>query len=75
VPRVNPRQFCKDCGRHRDEAGHISATGLCFDCAAARQAANLAELRHHRGPRFRYWRRQIAASVGGVLVDDIIEKG
>lgn len=29
------------------------------------------QLAAHRGPYFEHWRRQMAASVGGVLVDDL----
>jgi hypothetical protein len=34
--------------------------------------AELTQLRHHKGPYFDHWRRQMAASVGGVLLDDVV---
>jgi hypothetical protein len=32
---------------------------------------NVIGLSEHRGPEFLRWRRQVAASVGGVLLDDL----
>jgi len=32
--------------------------------------ANTIQLNAHRGPMFDHWRKQMAASVGGVLLDD-----
>jgi len=34
---------------------------------------NVAELRAHAGPSFKRWRQGMAASVGGVLVDDVLD--
>lgn len=55
------------------QAGHISQTGLCPPCSERAFVDNLVQLKTHRGPRFHYWRRRIAASVGGVIVDDLPE--
>lgn len=30
------------------------------------------DLHYHRGPWFEHWRRQMALSVGALLVDDLI---
>lgn len=32
-------------------------------------------MRYHRGPHFKAWRRAMAASVGGVLIDDVLDEG
>jgi hypothetical protein len=46
-----------------------------MDCARAMQAMNIANLRQHDGPFFHKWRVNHAASVGGVLLDELIPKG
>jgi hypothetical protein len=33
---------------------------------------NSAQINAHDGPFFQHWRRQMAASVGGLLVDDLM---
>lgn len=70
MPRKNPRVCCKRCGRHRDEAGHISARGLCADCGIGAMERNAVELATMRGESVARWRRGVAASVGAMLVDD-----
>jgi hypothetical protein len=30
-------------------------------------------MHYHTGPYFKHWRRAMAASVGGVLVDDLLD--
>lgn len=63
---------CRVCRRHRDELGEeLSLTGLCGDCGKARLLANIDAIHGHDGPGFLVWRRSIAASVGGLLVDDL----
>lgn len=47
----------------------MSGRGYCSDCAAARQKTALLQIAEHRGPHFDHWRRQMAACVGGALVD------
>ena len=49
----------------------LSHTRLCVEDSIRinRQAAD--EQHHHRGEFFQRWRRGIAASVGGVLIDDL----
>jgi hypothetical protein len=34
---------------------------------------NIEQINAHSGPFFRHWRRQMAASVGGVLLDDLTD--
>jgi hypothetical protein len=46
---------------------------LCAEHGDERMRDNLSELRAHSGPYFRRWRERIAASVGGVLLDDLRE--
>jgi hypothetical protein len=35
---------------------------------------NARELRAHAGPAFERWRRAVAASVGGVLAEDLLRE-
>jgi hypothetical protein len=72
MPRLE-RKTCQDCRRHVSECGLITHRGFCIECAKRRRAQANLEMRTHSGPTFTKWRRSMAASVGGVLVDDIIE--
>ncbi len=65
---------CKRCGLHSDEPRFMSWTRLCPTCSKAELLLNIDSLKYHRGPAFRRWRRGMAASVGGVLVDDILRE-
>jgi hypothetical protein len=67
------RATCRNCSRHKSEVGPISWRGYCGECGPALQDARLDDLHHHRGPYFKAWRRSMAASVGGVLVDDVLD--
>jgi len=69
------RKTCQRCKRATDEAGPISWTGKCERCAVALAEANYLALITHSGPEFVHWRRRIAASVGGVLLDDARDAG
>lgn len=44
-----------------------------MDCAKRIHEQQTTELHYHQGEYFKQWRRAHAASVGGVLVDDILE--
>lgn len=46
-------------------------SGFCIDDAIKRAGDNNDQLAAHAGPFFDHWRRQMAASVGGVLLDDV----
>lgn len=70
MPRLAYRN-CRLCGRHADEAGLMSWTRLCGDCARVRLHENIDGLHTHSGPALDRWRRGMAAAVGGVLVDDL----
>lgn len=48
----------------------MSARGLCRECFSSNQTENIFQLSRHHGPYFDHWRRQMAASVGGALLDD-----
>lgn len=61
---------CKVCGGSPEEVGDISGTGLCRKHSEERKNANNVQLNEHRGPYFDRWRRAMAASVGGILLDD-----
>lgn len=50
----------------------MSHTRLCPKCGPEVLAENVLQLVAHDGPRFKDWRRGVAASVGGVLIDDVI---
>ena len=65
------RARCRRCGRHRDEVGIIGWHGNCIECGLERQEANHRQLRGHSGEWFHHWRRQSAAAVGALLVDDL----
>jgi hypothetical protein len=64
-------KWCRSCGKHASEVGELSHTRLCVRCARARIEHNYDGLTEHTGPFFRHWRTRIAASVGGVLIDDL----
>lgn len=64
------RAFCKSCGKHRDEIGVLSWTGLCTPCAVARVAENVDGLYHMKGEPLQRWRRGMARVVGAVLLDE-----
>lgn len=65
------RAWCKGCGKHRDEVGILSWTGLCTPCAVARVAANVDGLYNRTGEPLQRWRRGMARGVGAVLLDDL----
>lgn len=52
----------------------ISWRGNCASCGDERQLEATHQLRAHSGPWFTHWRRSIAASAGGVLVDDLVSE-
>ncbi len=59
------------CGREGTPEDRISQTGKCGDCARALLVSNIDQMRERSGPNFVRWRRAMAASVGGVLLDDV----
>lgn len=71
MPRVNPRQYCRICGRHVDEVGSLSARGKCAEDAKAMTVANMIGLKTHSGPFHEHWRRRHAAAVGAILPEDL----
>lgn len=64
---------CRACGARRDEGASLSKRGYCRECGPAIRNQQNDDLHYHRGPYFRQWRRAMAASVGGVLVDDVLD--
>ena len=70
LPRLDYKT-CKDCGRPSVEVGTLSHTRLCVSCWERRKLENNMGISTKTGPAFRYWRRQMAASVGAVLLDDV----
>jgi hypothetical protein len=65
------RAWCRICDRHVSECGPLSARGKCQRCSVARLANNITAMHEHKGEAFDNWRRQVAASVGAVLLDDL----
>ena len=57
------RASCQGCGKHRDEAGNISWTGLCRECSLAAVDANLAALETRSGYNYTRWLRGMARFV------------
>ena len=64
---------CRRCGAHRDDGASLSKRGYCITCGKTIHNQQTDELHYHRGPYFKQWRRAMAASVGGVLVDDVLD--
>ena len=70
----NSYRHCRFCGGHESEVGPISWRGYCKPHGVMiRDKAN-DDMHYHQGPYFDHWRRRMAASVGGVLVDDIVNE-
>jgi hypothetical protein len=63
---------CWRCGAKRADVGMVSHTRLCSKCSHERLLENVDGIHSHEGPAFDRWRRAMAASVGAVLVDDIL---
>jgi hypothetical protein len=72
--RKQHRAFCTGCGKPREAGERFSARGRCASCGEGRAIANARELRAHSGPAFERWRRAVAASVGGVLAEDVLRE-
>jgi hypothetical protein len=70
---VNTRTRCRVCGEHERDAGPISWTGKCGDCGVKVMTENVVQMYAHSGPNWTKWRRAMAASVGGRLIDDVRE--
>lgn len=52
----------------------MSHTRLCRDCALELRDLNNDGIHTKTGPAFKRWRQSMAASVGGVLLDDVTGK-
>ena len=71
MPGGRPRiKNCRNCGSLTDPKD-LSDQKLCPSCSQERLAENVYGLANHSGPAFERWRRAMAASVGGVLLDDV----
>lgn len=49
----------------------MSWSGLCGDCGDDELVSNVRQMHARSGPNWTLWRRNMAASVGGLLLDDI----
>ncbi len=70
MPTGYPLTTCKICDRPIAECGSLSYRGKCQRCGHRRIAENHYGLTTRSGPYWRLWRKRMAASVGGVLLDD-----
>jgi hypothetical protein len=71
MPRGRPKiRHCKVCGAETDPAD-LSLHKKCPACTARLMDENNSQLAAHNGPYFDKWRRAMAASVGGALLDDL----
>jgi hypothetical protein len=61
---------CKVCGKPVAHRSELSKRGKCLPCATWLIEQNILGIAAHNGPFFQHWRRQMAASVGGRLLDD-----
>jgi hypothetical protein len=64
------RASCRRCGAHKSACGPISWSGLCQACAIGAVTVNVTDMHHLTGEVVQRWRRAVAASVGGVLLDE-----
>lgn len=71
MPKGYPLSACKGCQKPVANRAELSRTGLCLECGREKQRQALTQISEHRGPWFTYWRQRMAASVGGVLLDDV----
>jgi len=62
---------CRNCGELQDP-DDLSWTKLCTRCGQELRDENARGIAAHSGPAFDRWRRAMAASVGGVLLDDVM---
>lgn len=56
--RGSRAKVCRQCGRHRDEAGEMSARALCGDCGKANVSQACDELHAGEGPIHEQWRAE-----------------
>ena len=73
MPRADYKT-CKECRGHINQVGPLSHRRLCKACGLERSSRNFVSLTTRHGTDFLYWRTQMAASVGAVLVDDLNER-
>lgn len=52
----------------------MSHTGQCPRCGSTAIVENVLSLKAHAGEPFLRWRRGVAASVGAITVDDLIDQ-
>lgn len=69
------RQVCRPnkggCGKKAWEVGPISWGGLCGECGTRLFHENCDGLHEMKGVPVKRWRQGVAASIGGVLLDDL----
>jgi hypothetical protein len=68
------KPYCRICERPVEECGSLSTRGKCADCRKQITDFWCDSLHYHQNPGLIEWRRGVAASVGAVLVDDIIRE-
>lgn len=68
--RPTERITCRACGQARREGERFTWSGQHLECGKRRMNENILGITSHSGPAFQRWRQAMAASVGGILVDD-----
>ena len=69
-----PLARCKVCGVEAPDRSFLSKRGKCPVCAERLVRENILGIASHSGPYFKHWRQQMALSVGGVLLDDVLRE-
>jgi hypothetical protein len=74
MPGGRPKiKLCRECGTPTDPQD-LSRRKKCATCGARLLEENARGIASHSGPAFDRWRRSMAASVGAVLLDDVLER-
>jgi hypothetical protein len=70
MPKPDYR-YCRTCGRDAHEVGALSHTRQCVECGQVKLEQNALGMHVKSGEAWLRWRRAMAASVGGVLLDEV----
>jgi hypothetical protein len=64
-------RICKTCHRSTADVGPLSHTRQCVECGHLKLEQNALGMHIKSGEAWTRWRRSMAASVGGVLLDEV----
>jgi predicted amidophosphoribosyltransferase len=70
MPKGYPLTGCKRCDKPLEEAGSLSAIGLCQECGEKARTDNFLAMKTHKGPYFDHWRARCLAAFGVNAVDE-----